>query len=67
MRYSVESLTLLLALEDYIPFMTKEELLTILWYGRKPSDAEICTWELKRQVREQALERRFKKALTGQK
>lgn len=67
MKYSVEALTLLIALEDYIPFMTEEELLTILWYGKKPDNSAICTWELKRQVREQALERRLKSALSRQK
>lgn len=67
MEYSVESLSLLFTLQEYIPYMSTEELLAILWYGMKPDNATINGWELKRRSREATIERRLREAISRQK
>ena len=45
MYFDLYTLSLLIALERYIPFMSEEELLRILVYGETPDSATIAVWE----------------------
>lgn len=68
MRYSLYVLSLLSAYEDYLPFMTDEQILGILVWGREPDALSVAVWEMnRRKWRERSAEGRIEEALLRQK
>ena len=51
MRYNLYVLSLLKALEDYIPYMSEEEIFDILLGGIELSPLSIVVWEMKKKGR----------------
>lgn len=67
MYYDIYTLSLLAALEEYIPFMSEDDVLEILVGGVTPEPIKILAWEAMRTRRFEAFNERYKKALLGQK
>ena len=66
-HYSIYVLSLLWALEEYIPFMSDDEIMHILLCGEEPDALTVWGWEVRKSVRDARLARAFRDAQTRQK
>lgn len=60
--YSLYGITLLTAFGRYLPYMTEEEIIGLLFYGREPDSMAISVWEIKRRASETRLACQFSAA-----
>lgn len=67
MRFEIYALSLLAALEEYLPYMSEEEIRAILYYGMEPDSLTVWGWELRKTARRSELARRFRDAYGRQK
>ena len=58
---------MLIAFEEYLRYMTDDELASLLFYGEWPTSRKIAEWELRKISREALLRKRFNTAYEGQK
>lgn len=65
--YQFESFMLLVALEEYVPYMTALDLEAILYDGLIPTSATILRWEIKKGMRVPVVERKIAEAMARQK
>ena len=67
MRYDFFTLSLLAALEEYIPYMSQADLIDILEFGAVPSASKIRLWELRKERDGDIVQRAVCEAIARQK
>ena len=67
MRHDLYILALLEALEEYIPYMSEDEVAGILFGGEEPDAVTVWGWEVRRATRRAILARQFREAERRQK
>lgn len=67
MEYDFFALSLLVALEEYLPFMSDDEIREILYYGMEPDALTVWGWEVRKSARMEKVLRRFRDAYGRQK
>ncbi len=67
MNFEIFALSLLCFLEDYLPYMTEEEVAGILLYGFVPDGMQIAVWDIRRRQREEMLDGMFNDAFLSEK
>ena len=67
MIFDLYIVSLLVAFEEYLRYMTDEELAVLLYYGEWPTARKIAEWELRKMSREALLRKRFNTAYERQK
>ena len=67
MRFEIYALSLLMALEEYLPYMSDDEIRGILYFGIEPDALAIWGWEVWKRARGEDVARRFREAYGRQK
>ena len=67
MNFEIFALSLLGFLEDYLPYMTEDEVAEILLYGIVPDGMKIAVWDIRRRQREEMLYGMFNDAFLSEK
>lgn len=67
MIFDIYAISLLSALEEYLPYMSDDEIRGILYYGIEPDAFTVWGWEMKKSARNSSVERRFRDAYGRQK
>lgn len=65
--YKIYVLSLLFALEEYLPYMSDDEVADIVFCGEEPDALTVWRWEARRSAHKAVLERRFTDAFSRQK
>lgn len=67
MYFEIYALSLLEALEEYLPYMSDDEIRAILFYGIEPDALTVWGWEVRKSARCSEVARRFREAYGRQK
>ena len=67
MYFEIYALSLLAALEEYLPYMSDDEIREILFFGIEPDALTVWGWEVRKSARREDIARRFREAYGRQK
>ena len=67
MYFEIYALSLLAALEEYLPYMSDDEIREILFFGIEPDALTVWGWEVRKSARRSEVARRFREAYGRQK